>query len=624
MVEQPSKEAKSVREILPRLNDSLFIPCLQRDYCWDQSQVEMLWDSLLRGLPLGSLLIWDDEKNGPRKEPAYSFIQHYVNSRSFSFEDHIRRYSQRFSFDELPASYSLVLDGQQRLTSFYIGLHGSYTTRSYRGWVSNRGAWNQRELYLDVLSGTSASDDDRALVYEFDFRKSGGLSSSEDSYWYPVSGLIEDSGSVSRDSFLNKRPFLNKAGSEVQEAVPNGEYNRAKSNLERLWWAVNEQEAILYERTLTNEKSARELFIRRNKGGKVLSKVDILLALLTGYWEKVDDEGSPTDAKNQIEKFTKRLSEDEQLSEFGFTFGKNFTLRTLLMLSGERPAFRKNGRYDGDHLRKAESIFNSDQFEQAVRESFLLSAEFGFHNAGLSSKNVVTPVILYLLDTDDSPDQTDRRAIKYWLATTVLNGVFGDIGSERVLRTARSRIKSSDTDHYPATAILDDLDGTVATVHLDQARLEELLNQIDYQYGASLNVLLTHLYADRRAGSETYEVDHIFPKGKLTDGEFLRDNGVDPDRVEFIKENPDHIANLQLLTPHENKSKSDRNLVDWLETIEAGNVDSLDDQEDYFIQHHVPKESHLHEYQNYPEFISRRLEKITDRLNSEFPFERTV
>jgi len=188
MIEQPSKEAKSIREILPRLNDSLFIPCLQRDYCWDQGQVQMLWDSLLRGLPLGSLLIWDDNGDGPRREPAYSFIQHYVDSRSFSFEDHIRRYSQRFSFDELPTSYSLVLDGQQRLTSFYIGLHGSYTTRSYRGWVSNRGAWNQRELYFDLLSGTSTSEDDRALVYEFDFRKSGGLTSSEESYWIPVSG----------------------------------------------------------------------------------------------------------------------------------------------------------------------------------------------------------------------------------------------------------------------------------------------------------------------------------------------------------------------------------------------------------------------------------------------------
>jgi len=88
---------------------------------------------LLRGLPLGSLLIWDDEGDGPRRDPAYSFIQHYVDSRAFSFEDegYIRRYSQRFDFEEIPDSYSLVLDGQQRLTSFYLSLTGSFTTRKH-------------------------------------------------------------------------------------------------------------------------------------------------------------------------------------------------------------------------------------------------------------------------------------------------------------------------------------------------------------------------------------------------------------------------------------------------------------------------------------------------------------
>lgn len=63
MMEEQTPETKRIREILPRLNDSLFIPCLQRDYCWSQNQIKMLWDSLLRGLPLGSLLIWNDEKD---------------------------------------------------------------------------------------------------------------------------------------------------------------------------------------------------------------------------------------------------------------------------------------------------------------------------------------------------------------------------------------------------------------------------------------------------------------------------------------------------------------------------------------------------------------------------------
>jgi len=369
-------ETEQISEILPRLNESLFIPCLQRDYCWNQDQIKMLWDSLLRGLPLGSLLIWDDEGDGPRRDPAYSFIQHYVDSRAFSFEDegYIRRYSQRFDFEEIPDSYSLVLDGQQRLTSFYLSLTGSFTTRKHGGWVNNRGAWNQRELYFDLLSGDQTGEHDRDLVYEFRFRKSGGLSESGDRYWFAISRLVDGANELTADSFLEKEVFLDETLPAIQKNVDKDEHERIESNLERLWWCVNHREAILCERTLTDEKTARELFIRRNKAGKTLSGVDILLALLTGYWKKIDEGGGPTDAKKQIEQFTESLSRDDDLTESGFTFGKNFVLRTLLLFSGERPAFRANGRYDGDDLREAEKIFYDDQFEQAIREAFELSS----------------------------------------------------------------------------------------------------------------------------------------------------------------------------------------------------------------------------------------------------------
>ncbi|MUV56254.1 DUF262 domain-containing protein [Halogeometricum sp. CBA1124] len=619
MIEEQPAKTKTVREMLPRLNRSLYIPCLQRDYCWSQNQIKMLWDSLLRGLPLGSLLVWNDERDEPRREPAYSFIQHYVDSRSFSFEDHIQRYSQRFGFDELPESYSLVLDGQQRLTSFYISLTGSFTTRKHGGWVSNRGAWNQRELYFDLLSGNQSSEHDRDLVYGFDFRKTGGLSEAGDRYWFPVNRLVDDSEGLSEDSFLGKDVLLREGFSGVSKGMSDDEQTLVKENIERLWWGVNQREAILYEQTLTDEKSARELFIRRNKGGKVLSGVDILLALLTGYWQKVDHEGGPTDAKKQIEQFTKTLSEDTELSQLGFSFGKNFLLRTLLLFSGERPAFRKNGRYDGDDLREAEAVFHDEQFEQAIRDAFKLSSSLGFHNGALSSKNVISPIIQYLYLKDVSTTPSGRQAVHYWLATTVLNGVFGNIGSERVLKTARAHIKESNGDSFPAIEILNDLRGSGAVVELDRDVLDELLDEVDYRSGSRRNVLLTHFYEGRRAGHRKYEVDHIFPRGKLGDEAFLRERNVAPERIDWFKENRDHIANLQLLGPRENQSKSDRDLINWLERIDDGKVESYSNREQYFEQHQVPKDKRLHEYQNYPDFVEHRMEHMKERIGKELP-----
>ncbi len=125
-------------------------------------------------------------------------------------------------------------------------------------------------------------------------------------------------------------------------------------------------------------------------------------------------------------------------------------------------------------------------------------------------------------------------------------------------------------------------------------------------------------------GTKKYEVDHIFPRGKLGDEEFLRENGVEPDQIDWFKDNRDHIANLQLLGPKENQSKSDRDLNDWLDRIDNGYVGSLSDREEYFDQHRVPEDPNLHEYQNYPEFVEYRLDRMKGQLETELPLKETL
>lgn len=621
---EATAERTTIREIVPQLNDSIYIPCLQRDYCWKQKQIQKLWDSLLRGLPLGSLLIWEDDNKEERDDPAYDFIRKYVDERAYPSDDGPRRYSQRVSADSLPQDYSLVLDGQQRLTSFYIGLLGSFTTRTHGGWRSNPDAWNERELHFDLLSGQSAAGHDRDLMYDFDFRKQEGLSESAESYWWPVSRLVADDKPLSSDDFLTEDELVERELDEIQGKVDDTQIPTVESNLSRIWWGVNERQSILYETTFTDEKTARELFIRRNKAGEELSGVDILLALLTGYWKTVDETGSPTDAKNEIERFTETLSSIERFSDQGFTFGKKFTLRALLLLSGERPTFRKDGRYDGDHLRRAERIFRDDEFEQAIRDAFSVSIDLGFHDAALSSKTIVLPVVHYYYENDVTSSDDLRHSIHYWLSTIVLNSVSGNVGSQRVLETARDHIKETESAVFPSKQILDDLQGSGAVTRLDADRLDELLDEVDYNSGSRRNALLTHLYEDRRAGQNDFEVDHIHPRGKLDDTEYLTEHGVSPDETDGIEEHRDHLANLQLLTGGkggENQSKGDSDLSEWLEKVEEGEVDGLSDKDEYFRLHRVPSESELHQYQEFSRFIGEagRKRLMRDRLREALP-----
>ncbi len=613
-------ENHTIADVLPQLNNSLFIPCLQRDYCWSQKQVEMLWDSLLRGLPLGSLLMWDSNVKN-REDPAYQFIQHYVDERGYSHEEEVIRYSERLP--NFPDSYTLILDGQQRLTSFYIGIYGSYTTRIHGAWKKNKNSYNRRHLYLDLFSGEENDDYDRELVHEFDFRKSGGLNSAGDSYWLEVRMLLDDDDGLTEDAFLSKEQFLDRVRNDLPPSISDAERFGALDSAEKLWCGVNERESILYETTMTNGKTARELFIRRNKGGIELTGVDILLALLTGYWDTGGKEETPTDAKNEIEQFTERLSSNERLSEEGFTFGKRFTLRTLLLLSGETPSFRKDGRYDGELLKEAENIFRNDKFEQAVEDAFGLAADLGFHDAALSSKTIVIPVIQFLYENDyDTSGENEQ--IHYWLATTVLNGIFGDIGSQQVLETAREHIRESDTDKFPAREILEDLSSRGTTTHLDEEVLDQLLEEVNYNSGSRRNVLLTHLYrGKRRAGHPEYEVDHIFPRKKLADRQYLEKRGVEPEQVDWFKKNRDHIANLQLLSSDgRNQSKSDLDFVEWLKQVEAGKVENLTDKTNYFSIHRVPSDEALHNYTEFESFLlgeSGRIQIIRKELKQTLP-----
>ncbi|WP_049935118.1 DUF262 domain-containing protein [Haloplanus natans] len=60
------------------------IPSLQREFCWGRKQITTLFDSLLRGLPIGSLLLWHVSRDSlAETEATYEFIRRYANSSKF-------------------------------------------------------------------------------------------------------------------------------------------------------------------------------------------------------------------------------------------------------------------------------------------------------------------------------------------------------------------------------------------------------------------------------------------------------------------------------------------------------------------------------------------------------------
>ncbi|HZO32704.1 MAG TPA: DUF262 domain-containing protein [Chloroflexota bacterium] len=78
----------------------LRLPELQRRYVWPATRVRDLLDSLYRGYPSGTILVWETDQDVPEKDLS-------VAQQQSAFRSH-----------------KLLLDGQQRLTSMSAVLRG--------------------------------------------------------------------------------------------------------------------------------------------------------------------------------------------------------------------------------------------------------------------------------------------------------------------------------------------------------------------------------------------------------------------------------------------------------------------------------------------------------------------
>src|SRR5450759_1613378 len=101
----------SIIGILNEINeDQVVMPAIQRDFVWPEEKILRLLDSIMRGYPIGIVLLWE----------TYNDIQYRPFQRDF-------RPGVLFTYRDNATNKKLrlVLDGQQRLQSLFIALYGS-------------------------------------------------------------------------------------------------------------------------------------------------------------------------------------------------------------------------------------------------------------------------------------------------------------------------------------------------------------------------------------------------------------------------------------------------------------------------------------------------------------------
>ena len=183
-----SYQKKSIRSVIKEIDENkIYLPALQRKFVWGKRQIELLFDSLMRNYPFGTFLFWRLPRESAESYVFYEFLKEYDDRSPFN-----RRKTGAFLSEEIIG----VLDGQQRLSSLYIGLMGTHTEKAPYKRTSNQSAYEKMSLYLNLLSLPYQVDDEDNVVsieeQNFEFRFL-----SEESAKGSVSRRVEASDSSS-------------------------------------------------------------------------------------------------------------------------------------------------------------------------------------------------------------------------------------------------------------------------------------------------------------------------------------------------------------------------------------------------------------------------------------------
>lgn len=548
----------TVRESIRRIQShELVLPAIQREFVWQPWQVEQLFDSLLLGYPISTFLFWQVKPETVGDFQWYDFLDHYHE------RDH--RHNRKAVLP-MGQGVTAVLDGQQRLTSLYLGLCGSYSHKlPYKQW-NNDDAFPKKRLYVNLL----ADSPNLERTYDFRFLTNGEAKATKikdvSCHWFLVEKVMKMEDIMGVVDYMMENDLTNP----LEYSKEQGQ--RAKHILSKLWQSIHSDKVISYYEERADElDKVLQIFIRINSGGTKLSYSDLLLSIATAEWK----EGN---ARELIHGFVDKLNSTGN----GFRFDKDFVLKSCLVL-----ADLSDVRFRVDNFSKVNMEVIQErwpQIESALRAAVELLHEFGYSGETLTATNAVVPIAYYLLTNNYSSTivtaparEDDRLRIRQWLARVLVKRTFG--GQPDSLYGPLRRLIQDSPGKFPLEAIVEYYRGRRKSISFSK---DELDNLLDMHYGHPLTLsILTLLYLNRLNGSFRYHVDHMHPKSKFRKADIEAAGILDAEKIEEVQNSVNLLPNLQLLEAGANIGKSDATLADWLK-LKGGH------QAAYEIQHFVP------------------------------------
>lgn len=527
--------AEDIRWALEAIrNREILLPEFQREYTWNRDQAKTLIDSLRVGYPTGAFLLWKTKDVPALKNMPDFHADHRV---------------------------SVLLDGQQRLTTLYLLTRDSIPPY-YRDQDIKT---DPRNLFFNLLT--------RELLY---YKPSAMDSRPE---WVQVTQCFSstDIGLQEIAEGIADRDMIDKFDA----------YVTLDESLKALTRILDTILPIMYVKEDSILKDALTVFDRVNSQGTPLTEADLALAHMCSHW---------AEARRTLK------AKQAELEKEGFAFNLTFFIRAMNAVINCRAEYAQlHGTSEHDLVKGWTHLDRIlDYLVNFLRGSALI-----YSSNDLNTANVLIPIIGYLAKNDGIiRDDATKRKLLYWLYAALMQQRFSsqvdqnleiDLHAISEVNSADVLINDLEEDSGKLDITADSLSGRTVNhpLYSMMGIVIRAAGGVDWINNLDLSQPFGPNYSPNR--------HHIFPRS------LLRKAGYELSKNLETKRMVNEIANRVTLTKAGNMSIFDNAPEQYLREVEERNPGTL-------RKFMIPESSELHKVASFHAFLKARRALIAESI----------
>jgi len=275
MNKQPKPDSKKYTDLISEIQKGqIKIPKFQRDFVWSIEKTAKLLDSILKGYPIGTFILWETNERLNDIKNIGNLVLPPVP-------------------DDIKVQY--VLDGQQRITSLYAAFLGASIQKEGEKKITNYSS-----IYVD-LEGDIDNNDEQIIVSEMPETKN-----------------------------ISLKDLLNSKYSDLRENFSNDDIDKIQEYKET-FTSYDFSTVVLRKEDID---SAIEVFTRINTGGQTLTLFEIMSAKTYDEEQNFDMQDRFQKLLKELENSSKynTISSTVILNVLGLILSKNKECKRKVVL----------------------------------------------------------------------------------------------------------------------------------------------------------------------------------------------------------------------------------------------------------------------------------------------------